>query len=186
MPYRIASRDRHIESELQEPVTSVAVAPACDPSISQSAIQHQKVERKEAGFGTKKQQVTKLGLAPFVQAHNLAVDDGLARFFKSIKRAEGFPLCEINSQRPLRITASERNPSYFSSEIQSGWSNGASLRESGIGWNAMRKSYQGRGRKVGEVELRFLPLGQGLQFVHDLPESLFLSLAQGLAMLVWY
>jgi hypothetical protein len=35
------------------------------------------------------------------------------------------------------MMASERKPSYFSSNIHSGWSKGAGLRDSGIGWNAI-------------------------------------------------
>jgi hypothetical protein len=48
------------------------------------------------------------------------------------------------------MTASERKPSYFNSKTHSGWSKGAGLRESGIGWNAIGKAYFTLGRKVGE------------------------------------
>src|SRR5689334_909409 len=50
------------------------------------------------------------------------------------------------------MTTSERNPSYFSSKIHSGWSKGRALRESGMGWNAMRTAYQGGWRRLGEQE----------------------------------
>jgi hypothetical protein len=44
-------------------------------------------------------------------------------------------------------TASARKPPYFNSKTHSGWSKGAGLRESGIGWNAIGRAYQGRWRK---------------------------------------
>jgi hypothetical protein len=47
------------------------------------------------------------------------------------------------------MTASDRNPSYFSSKIQSGWSNGRGLRDNGMGWNAIGRRITNRMAKMG-------------------------------------
>jgi hypothetical protein len=50
-------------------------------------------------------------------------------------------------------------PYLDTAKTHSGWSNGACLRESGIGWNAMDEAYQPFWRKGGEplqkLDLRF-------------------------------
>jgi hypothetical protein len=46
------------------------------------------------------------------------------------------------------IYGDERNPSYFSSNIHSGWSNGRGLRNNGMGWNAIgREDIETKWRK---------------------------------------
>ncbi len=57
----------------------------------------------------------------------------------------------VSCVRPFWMTASERNPSYFSSKIHSGCSKGSGLRDNGMGWNAIAIAYWSRWRKVGEV-----------------------------------
>jgi len=46
---------------------------------------------------------------------------------------------------------SERKPSYFRSNIHSEGSNGAGLRDNGMGWNAMLKALSGRIAKGGRM-----------------------------------
>jgi hypothetical protein len=49
---------------------------------------------------------------------------------------KSFPLREMSLHRPLSMYAIARNPSHFSSKIQSGWLKGARIVASGMGWTS--------------------------------------------------
>src|SRR5215831_2749894 len=49
------------------------------------------------------------------------------------------PALETSLHPPLAMYASDRNPSHFSSKIQSGWLNAGRETRSGMGWRSARK-----------------------------------------------
>jgi hypothetical protein len=71
-----------------------------------------------------KEQVTKLRLSTFIQTDDLSIKNYFARTvgekLRSPEKLKGCPLREIGWVRPFWMTASERNPAYFSSKIHSG------------------------------------------------------------------
>jgi hypothetical protein len=106
------------------------------------AIKREQVKRKEARRAAMEHEIVESRFAPAVDSNDLAINDGVA--------GEMFCNCFANSandpnELPFRdtswgrrsITARARKPSYLSSKIQLGSSNGKARVRSGIGWSGM-------------------------------------------------
>jgi hypothetical protein len=115
----------------QTPEFVLAVRQSLCPDVL--AISHQQIECKEARMELVGEQIIEAWSATFVQAHNLTVETVWPRYGEVIDwRSSGnelkaCPLREMSSARPFCTTTNERNPSYFSSKIRSGWSKGGGL-----------------------------------------------------------
>ena len=121
------------------------------------------VECEEARLTTMKEQIAELRLAALIQTDDFAIQHCLAciwrfQLFAQVSNdLKELPLREMSSVRPFWMTASERKPSYFNSNIHSGWSKGRGLRDNGMGWNAMGRE---NSRPNGERWAKLLVIGR--------------------------
>jgi hypothetical protein len=89
------------------------------------------------------EQILELGSATPIQTNDLATDYSRAfdvetaaiAFPRSANDVNAWSLRDTSCVWPAWIAASAPNPSYFSSNSQSGWSNASRRRWNGMGWN---------------------------------------------------